>query len=124
MTDAYNNDYEERLLTAGGEEEVAEEVENENENTVSDEYYELPLAIKSRTLLWSMVSFVLGALSLSLCLFYYISIPFAIASVIFSMVSRRNLGFFEKYSIMGLVFGLMGAVASAFCLIASSIGLM
>ena len=34
-----------------------------------------------------------------------------------------NLGFFEKYSIMGLVFGIMGFVFSAFSLVASMIGL-
>ena len=124
MDNGFYNDYEERLLNSGNGKEIENEPEEEREKSEAEEYYELPLALKSRSLIWSVVSFVLGALSLALCLFYYVGIPFAIAGLIFSMVSRRNLGFFEKYSIVGLVLGLMGAVAGVFCLVANTIGLI
>ena len=124
MDNGFYNDYEDRLLATGNGEKIENEPEEEKEKSETEEYYELPLALRSRSLIWSVVSFVLGALSLALCLFYYVGIPFAVAAVVFSMVSRRNLGFFEKYSIFGLILGLMGAVSGTFCLIASTIGLI
>lgn len=124
MNNGFDNDFDNRLITAGNEEEVDFEPETAAQDTESDEYYELPLAIKSRSLIWSVVSFTLGILSLALCFFYYLALPFAAASVVFAMVSRRNLGFFERYSIMGLVLGFMGIVFGVFCLVAKTIGII
>ena len=120
----YNNDYNERLLGSGNDDENLEDFEPEmTKADDSDEYYELPLAIKSRTLIWAVISFAAGILSLALCPFYYVSLVFVAVAVITSLISRHNLGFFEKYSIMGLVFGIMGFVFSAFSLVADMIGL-
>ena len=119
----YKNDYNDRLLGDGQAEEY-EEVETEKEsNNDSDEYYDLPLAIKSRTLIWAVISFTAGILSLALCPFYYVGFVFAGMAAAASLVSRRNLGFFEKYSIMGLVLGIIGFVFSIFTLVADMIGL-
>ena len=115
----FNNDYNERLLGSGDGDEKLEDFEPEMAKTdESEEYYELPLAIKSRSLIWAVISFAAGILSLALCPFYYVGFVFVGVAVITSLISRRNLGFFEKYSIMGLVFGIMGFVFSTFSLIA------
>ena len=120
----YNNDYNERLLGSGNDDENLEDFEPEmTKAQESDEYYELPLAIKSRSLIWAVISFAAGILSLALCPFYYVGFVFVAVAVVASLISRHNLGFFEKYSIMGLVFGIMGFVFSIFSLIASLIGL-
>lgn len=120
----FNNDYNERLLGSGDGDEKLEDFEPEMAKTdESEEYYELPLAIKSRSLIWAVLSFAAGILSLALCPFYYVGFVFVGVAVITSLISRHNLGFFEKYSIMGLVFGIMGFVFSAFSLVADMIGL-
>jgi hypothetical protein len=38
-------------------------------------------------------------------------------------VSRRNLGFFEKYAIYGLILGMMGIVCGIFSAIAIKLGI-
>ena len=125
MGNGFYDEYENRLLTDGSdndEEELESEVEEE-ETDESEEYYELPLALKSRSLIWSVVSFVAGVLSLALCLIYYVSLPFAAGAIVCSLVSRKNLGFFEKYGITGLTLGIMGIVCGIFSGIASSLGI-
>lgn len=104
--------------------------ENENKDiqiskkeSDSEEYYDLPLAIRSRTLLWAVISIVCGAVSILLSHYYYIGFVFAVAAVSFSVVSRKTLGFFEKYSIMGIIFGIMGFVTGTFALIVDVLNL-
>ena len=124
MSNVFNNDYEDRLLTDGtaeAEEEVFEpDVEKSDE---SDEYYELHLAIRSRSLIWSVISFVSGVLSLALCAFWFVGLVFAAGAIVTSLISRKNLGFFEKYAIIGLVLGMMGTVCGVFSMVAASIGI-
>ena len=115
-----------RLTNDGSEntEETTAKTETEiSTQIVSEEYYALPEAIKSRSLLWSVISFVLGVLSIALCPLYYVSLVFAIGSVVTSMISRKNLGFFEKYAIFGLILGIMGIVFGISSAIAISLGI-
>jgi hypothetical protein len=123
MSNGFNNDYEERLLGDGSSEKYEELETEQTESNDSDEYYDLPLAIKSRSLIWAVISFAMGILSLALSSFYYVGFAFAGVAIAASLISRRNLGFFEKYSIMGLVFGIMGFVFSLFALVANLMGL-
>ena len=124
MSNGFFNDYEDRLLSDGTDIEKEEEVETEdNAPDSSEEYYELPLALRSRSLIWSVISFVAGVLSLALCSFYYVSLVFAVGSILSSLISRRNLGFFERYSIIGLVLGIMGVVCGIFSAIVNSLGI-
>lgn len=113
----------ERLLVSGSETEAEELDQNENAESESDEYYALPNAIKSRSLIWAVISFAAGILSFALCFFYYAGLALAATSLICALVSRKNLGFFEKYSIMGIILGITGFVCSVFSLVASALGL-
>ena len=122
MSNGFFDDYEDRLLSDGTEREEELEPEVENDES-SDEYYELPLALKSRSLIWSAISFVAGVLSLAICTFYYVSLVFAVASIVSSLISRKNLGFFERYSIIGLILGIMGIVFGISSAIAISLGI-
>ena len=125
MSNGFYDDYEDRLLSDGSEENTEDEVEDVSlsEDEEADEYYELPLAIKSRSLIWSVVSFSAGVLSLALCMVWYVSLFFAVGSIVFSLVSRKNLGFFEKWGILGLIFGIMGVVFGISFAIAKAIGI-
>lgn len=122
MSNGFFDDYEDRLLSDGTEKE--EELEPEvAEDESSEEYYALPLALKSRSLIWSAISFVAGVLSLAICTFYYVSLVFAVVSIVSSLISRKNLGFFERYSIIGLILGIMGIVFGISSAIAISLGI-
>ena len=126
MNTGFYDENDSRLIADGSEnvEEATAKTENEvSTQIVSEEYYALPEAIKSRSLLWSVISFVLGVLSIAICPLYYVSLVFAIGSVVTSMISRKNLGFFEKYAIFGLILGIMGIVFGISSAIAIRLGI-
>ena len=126
MSTGFYDENDSRLTNDGSEntEEITDKTETAvSTQVVSEEYYALPEAIKSRSLLWSVISFVLGVLSIALCPLYYVSLVFAIGSVVTSMISRKNLGFFEKYAIFGLILGIMGIVFGISSAIAISMGI-
>ena len=126
MSNNIYDDYDNRLLSAGSEnaEEIEEYTEPEVvENTASEEYYELPKELKSRSLIWSVISFVCGVLSLALCPLYYVSLVFAVGSIVTSLISRKNLGFFDKYAVFGLILGIMGFVFGISAAIAINLGI-
>ena len=126
MSTGFFDENDSRLTNDGSEntEEITDKTETAvSTQVVSEEYYALPEAIKSRSLLWSVISFVLGVLSIALCPLYYVSLVFAIGSVVTSMISRKNLGFFEKYAIFGLILGIMGIVFGISSAIAIRLGI-
>ena len=126
MSSSFYDDYDNRLLPGGTENTEEKEVETDTEvqeDTAQEEYYALPSTLKSRSLIWSMASFVVGVLSILLCPLYYVSLVFAAGSIVTSLVSRRNLGFFEKYAIYGLILGMMGIVCGIFSAIAARLGI-
>ena len=126
MSSSFYDDYDNRMLPGNTEaEEVEEETDTEmvEEIQAEEEYYQLPSTLRSRSLIWSFISFVAGILSIILCPFYYVSFVFAIGSVVASLLSRRNLGFFEKYAIYGLILGIMGIVCGVSSAIAIRLGI-
>ena len=126
MSSSFYDDYDNRLLPGGTENTEEKEVETDTEvqeDADKEEYYTLPSTLKSRSLIWSMASFVVGVLSILLCPLYYVSLVFAAGSIVTSLVSRRNLGFFEKYAIYGLILGMMGIVCGIFSAIAARLGI-
>ena len=123
MSKGFFDDYDDRLLTDAPVEKPEELEEEKDQKDELNEYYELPLAMKSRSLIWSVISFVAGVLSLAFCAIHYISLIFSIGAIACLFISRRNLGFFEKYGISGLILGIMGVVCAIFSAIATAIGL-
>ena len=88
------------------------------------EYYDLPASPKERSMGWSLLSLALSVLSVALCAFWYVSFPLAIGAVIFSVISRKKLGYFDKMSVFGLIVGIVGFVFSAFSLFVSISGVL
>ena len=126
MSSSFYDDFDNRLLPGGTENTEEKEVQTDTEvqeDADKEEYYTLPSTLKSRSLIWSMASFVVGVLSIILCPLYYVSLVFAAGSIVTSLVSRRNLGFFEKYAIYGLILGMMGIVCGIFSAIAARLGI-
>ena len=99
--------------------------DNEEKATpLTEEYYELPLSLSARKRFWSLASLTLGILSILLCLVYYVAIPLAICAVVAAFVSRKNFGFFDQITIVGIILGLVGAVFGIFALSLDIIGVL
>lgn len=65
---------------------------------------------KKRT--WSVVALVLAILSLALCYFSWVGLVFGLISVVFAVVSRRHLGYFDKITLTALILAIFGVVFS------------
>ncbi len=78
-----------------------------------EEFYELPESISRRNRIWSVLSLVSAILSVLLCPFYYIALPLGVLAIIFVIIMRYSLGFFERISVVGLIIAIVGIVFSA-----------
>ena len=66
---------------------------------------------KPRTMLYSILSLVCGIVSLVLgCCGGWFGLGIGALAIVFSVISRRHLGYFDGKSIAGLVLGICGAV--------------
>lgn len=68
---------------------------------------------KPKTLGWSVASLVMGIVSLFTCLFGWASIVFGVIAIVFALISRFSLGYFDGKSIIGLILGIFGTVFGA-----------
>lgn len=66
--------------------------------------------VKTRTL--SVISVALAALSVILCFIEEVGIALGLASIVMAIVSRKNLGYFDKLSLGGLIGAIFGIVFS------------
>lgn len=65
---------------------------------------------RPKSLGWSVASLVLGIASIFTCTFGYAGIILGVLAVVFAIVSRKILGYFDAKSIGGLILGIFGAV--------------
>lgn len=93
-----------------------EEPKVEAEATEGEEgyVYKKVLPNKQNRRTWSLASLVLAILSLLLVYFSWISLILGIGAVACALISRKNLGYFDKMTLAGIIiaiFGLVFAVA-------------
>lgn len=86
------------------------EVESSYEKKENIRYDEIFDNGKKKTLAFSIVSLVTGILSILCCCFTFIGLPLGIIAIVFSVVSRKKLGYFDGMAVAGLVLGIFGAV--------------
>lgn len=65
---------------------------------------------KPKTIGWSVASLVTGILSVVTCCFGWSGLILGVAAIVFSVLSRRALGYFDGLSIAGLVLGIFGGM--------------
>ena len=94
--------------------EFNEEVQDTNESVEAEQKYAFKNVIKKnpnkRT--WSVVSIVLACLSLVSVILPPISIILGILAIGAAILSRVNLGYFDKLSLAGLIISIFGVVFS------------
>ena len=87
---------------------------DENEDGVKkekeDRYYEVFNKDKPKYIIWSLISAILGGASVICAFFGWGGLIVGMAAVAFAVVSRINLKYFDKISIMGLILGIFGIV--------------
>ena len=87
--------------------------ENTEEVTEENEYaYKTVMDGKVKTRIWSVVSVILAALSVILCFIEELGIALGVASILTAIISRKNLGYFDKLSLGGLIGAIFGIVFS------------
>ncbi len=59
---------------------------------------------------WSVASLVIGILSVLCCCVVYGGLVMGLLAIVFAVISRRNLGYFDGMAIAGLVVGIIGTV--------------
>lgn len=59
---------------------------------------------------WSVASLVIGILSVLCCCITYGGLIMGVLAIVFAVISRRNLGYFDGMAIAGLVLGIIGTV--------------
>lgn len=87
----------------------------------SDVYKTVMKNGKPKTMGWSVASMVLGILSLVCCCIGWTGAIFGIAAIVFSVIARKSLGYFDGMAIAGLVCGIFGFVFGAAILLGSSL---
>ena len=65
---------------------------------------------KRKTMGWSVASMVLGIISVVCCCFGWSGLILGTMAIVFSVVSRKSLEYFDGMSIAGLVLGIFGLV--------------
>ncbi len=99
-----------RYLAGEVDEDYKIEDSKINEEDDEEEYYDLPQAIRKRTRLWSVIAFAAAIIAILLCHFYYVGFVFVIAAIVFAIISRRTLGYFDNMTVFGIIGGAVGIV--------------
>ena len=93
-----------------------EEKENLNEeNADADESsfaYRSVLGKNQNSRLYSVISVCLSALSLILEFIPWLAFISGALGILFAIISRKNLGYFDNISLVGLIMGIFGTVFS------------
>lgn len=75
------------------------------------------MEIKSRSRGFAIASLVLGILSLVCCCISYAGLVMATLAIIFAIVSRKKMGYFDSLAIAGLIVGIIGVIFGAFSIL-------
>lgn len=96
-----------------------EEFDKNNESDkVEEEYvYKTVMRSKENSRSFSLVSLVLSVLSLLFSPISYVGLILGGLAIGFACYSRKNLGYFDGYSLAGLIIGIFGVVFSFLSLI-------
>lgn len=107
MADNQNND-----IFSDGFHEYEDKTGAANADPIREET--VTMIVKQKTHAFAIVSLITGIVSLICCCTGYFGIPFAVLSIVFAIVSRRHLGYFDSMTVVGLVLGIIGLIIGVF----------
>ena len=97
---------------------------NNNNNGTGDVFgdvYRDVMELRSKSRAWSVASLVLGILSILCCCIWWFGLIAGILSIVFVIVSRKKLGYFDGLSIAGLITSIFGIVFSILIIVVGTI---
>lgn len=84
--------------------------DNKKETADSEYAYKTVIDGKGVSRIWSLVSLISAVLSVGLCFLPWLGLVFGILSVVFAVISRNNIGYFDTLGLAGLIVGIFGIV--------------
>ena len=72
--------------------------------------YRAVMDVKSRNRGFAVASMILGIISIVCCCSYYVGLTAAVLSIVFAVVSRVRMGYFDGFAVAGLITGIIGVV--------------
>ncbi len=85
------------------------------ENASADEIgfaYKNVIKGNQNSRIYSIISVCLSALSIALCFVPWAALVLGALGILFAIISRKNLGYFDNISLCGLIAGIFGTVFS------------
>lgn len=76
---------------------------------------------RRKTYSWSVSSLICGIISVVCCCIGYGAVVLGILAIVFSIISRKNLGYFDGMAVAGLVLGIMGFILGGAILVSTYI---
>lgn len=80
------------------------------QNNGEDYVYKKVMLDKQHSRAWSVASLTASIGSLLCCCFASVGIILGILAIVFAIISRRNIGYFDGLSLAGLIIGIFGTV--------------
>jgi len=114
MNEEYRNDSQNEENEAFSENCYGKYTEGESSGDEKSYAYKTVLDGTPRSRGFSVASMVLGIVSICLSSGLYIGFILGGLAIVFSIVSRKILGYFDGMSIAGIILGIFGLVFSAF----------
>lgn len=74
--------------------------------------YKTVVEDKNKTRAWSVAALVLGIVSILCCCLWYFGLVAGILAILFTVISRKTLGYFDGLSIGGLITAIFGIIFS------------
>ncbi len=94
---------------------------NENNNNEEKYAYKNVMGTSQNSRAFSVASLILSILSIICSFLPVLGIILGVLAISFAIFSRRNLGYFDGFSLAGLILGIIGAVFSVAALILRNI---
>lgn len=93
---------------------INEELNKDELNTEgeTDYVYKKVITTKENRRTWSVLSLIFAILSVVSFYFSWLSFIFGVIAVGFAILSRKNLGYFDRLTLAGIIIGIFGCVFS------------
>lgn len=94
------------------EEEISDQREEKKaEEKEAPEYaYKTVMDVKERSRIWSVASAACAVMSIMLCCTAWCALAFGVLAIVFAIVSRNRIGYFDNIGLVGLIVGIFGVV--------------
>ncbi len=86
--------------------------ENQDQNNNENDFYarKKTISVPTNNRAWSIASLVCGILSIVCCCILWLPLVFAVLAIVFAVLARKSMGYFDGLALAGLICGIVGAV--------------